>query len=141
LIAYFDTSAVIPLVVDETGSEQANRLWDEADRVVAARLLYAEARAALALADRMDRISGPALRRGVAALERLYEQMDKVETSEVVVRRAGVLAETHALRGYDAIHLASAETLVNVIGAVFVAGDRSLCRAATAIGLAVGRLP
>jgi hypothetical protein len=88
----------------------------------------------------MDRINDRALRLGVAELERLYEQMDKVEPSEVVVRRAGVLAETHGLRGYDAVHLASAEALVSV-DAVFVAGDRSLCRAATAIGLAVSQLP
>lgn len=115
-------------------------LWEAAERVIAARLLYAESRAALALANRMDRINGPALRRGVAELEHLYEQMDKVETSETVVRRAGVLAEAHELRGYDAIHLASAEPLATV-GAVFVAGDRSLCRAAKAIGLAVSRLP
>jgi len=140
LIAYFDTSAVVPLLVDEAGSEQAARLWEEAERVATARLLYAEARAALALANRMDRIDNRALRRSVAELERLYQQMDKVETSEAVVRRAGALAETHGLRGYDAVHLASAEALAGA-EAVFVAGDRPLCRAATAIGLAVSQLP
>jgi len=46
VIAYFDTSAVVPLLVDEPGSSTAATLWDRADRVVSVRLVYAEARAA-----------------------------------------------------------------------------------------------
>ena len=48
MIAYFDTSAVIPTIIDEPASVACVRLWDEADRVISVRLLYPEARAALA---------------------------------------------------------------------------------------------
>jgi hypothetical protein len=139
LIAYFDTSAIVPLLVDEPSSGRANLFWSEAERIVTSRLLYAESRSALAMANRIGWISGSALHEAVKVLEQLYEQMDLVETSDTIVRRAGSLAETHALRGYDAVHLASAETLAGADG-VLVAGDGPLCLAATALGLAVGRL-
>jgi predicted nucleic acid-binding protein len=139
LIAYFDTSAIVPLLVDEPSSERANLFWSEAERIVTSRLLYAEGRAALAMANRIGRISRSAFYEAVKVLEQLYEQMDLVEASDTIVRRAGGLAEMHALRGYDAVHLASAETLVGADG-VLVAGDGPLCLAAAALGLAVGRL-
>ena len=46
-----------------------------------------------------------------AALEALdedWETLDKLEVTEDLVREAGELAEEHAVRGFDAIHLASA---------------------------------
>ena len=61
---YFDTSAVVPLVIEEPSSIVASRLWDEADRVVSSRLVYAEGRAALAMARRLDRIDEGAAERG-----------------------------------------------------------------------------
>ena len=138
MIAYFDTSALIPLLVQEPGSERASVLWNEANRIAALRVVYAEGRAALAAARRTRRITPSALRSAVEGLDRLYEQMDIVEVSDAIVRRGGDLAETHSLRGYDAVHLAAAETLRGE-DIVLVAGDGTLSRAATALGLAVAR--
>lgn len=138
MIAYFDTSAVIPLIVDEATSDEARSVWLESERVVSARIVYAEGHAALAQAARSGRIDGDELAGAVASLIQLYEQLDLLEISDAIVRRAGALAEHHALRGYDAIHLAAAE-LVQVDGLVFVAGDRDLCDAAETIGLEVVR--
>jgi uncharacterized protein len=42
VIAYFDTSSIVPLLIEEPGSETAGRLWDEADRLVSIRLVYVE---------------------------------------------------------------------------------------------------
>lgn len=136
MIAYFDTSALIPLLVDEPGSERASRIWDVADNVVAVRLIYAEARAALAHATRLGRLSAADLSRTIDALEGLYANLDLLEVDEHLVRRAGDLAQQHALRGYDAVHLAGAERIRDD-QAVLVAGDRDLCTAARTLGMAV----
>jgi uncharacterized protein len=48
VIADFDTSALIPLLIEEPGSVRAGRVWDVADHVTSVRLIYTEARAALA---------------------------------------------------------------------------------------------
>ena len=134
MIAYFDTSALIPLVIDEPSSEPAARLWDQATRVVSSRLLYPEARAAVARARRMERITATTSRRAVAELDDLLTQVDIVELDRSLSQRAGELAEVHNLRGYDAVHLASAERVADP-EVVVVAGDADLIRAARALGL------
>jgi predicted nucleic acid-binding protein len=62
-----------------------------------------------------------------------------VELGPAIVRRAGHLAEVLALRGYDAVHLGSAESLVDP-DLVLVAGDRPLLRAAGELRIAVADL-
>jgi uncharacterized protein len=136
VIAYFDTSALIPLLVEEPGSVRAGRVWDVADHVTSVRLIYTEARAALAQAARLERLALADLTTALDALDGLYEQLDLVEVDDLLVRRAGELAQHHALRGYDAIHLAAADR-VRHDTTVMVAGDRELCAAAGALGLAV----
>lgn len=136
MIAYFDTSAFLPLVVEEPGSEAAGRLWDEADHVVSVRLLYAEARAALAQAQRMSRVTRRQMLRLVEDVDALYSQLDRMDADEILVRRAGDLAQQLGLRGYDAVHLAAAERLDGP-ELVLVAGDRGLVDGARELGLAV----
>jgi predicted nucleic acid-binding protein len=135
VIAYFDTSALIPLVIAEPGGGVAARVWDAADRVVSSRLTYVEARAALAQARRADRLDAAGLRRAVADLEGLAVQLDVVEVGPALVARAGELAERAALRGYDAVHLASAAAVADP-ELVLAAGDRALLRAAREAGIA-----
>ena len=135
MIAYFDTSAVIPLIVDEPSSPMCIRLRNEATRTVSVRLLYAEARAALAQARRMARLTQQQLATAVDQLDVLVGQMSFIEVTERLVRSAGVLAETHQLRGYDAVHLAAAQAAADA-DAVFISGDRRLIYAAASVGMA-----
>jgi predicted nucleic acid-binding protein len=139
MIAYFDTSAVVPLLIEEPWSERAGRVWDVATRVVSARLVYPEARAALALAQRLGRLSASQLRAAVEGLEGLDRQLDHVEITEGLATRAGDLAEAVGLRGYDAVHLAAAESLADE-DLVVVAADGPLRSAAAELGMATAPL-
>ena len=139
MIVYFDTSALLPIIIEEAASQSAARLWDVADRVVSSRLIYPEGRAALAMASRMGRIGESELRSAVDDLEALFEQLDLVEVTERVSRRAGGLAEEFGLRGYDAVHLASAQQVADS-ELVLAASDRNLVAAARALGLATANL-
>lgn len=140
MIAYLDTSAVVPLLIAEPGSARAASLWDGADRVVSVRLLYPETRAALAQAERLGRLTARQLRDAVTALDSLYEEIDLVEVDDALARHAGDLAEGHRLRGYDAVQLAAAHR-VRDPNVVVVAGDNALIDAAAAEGMAVAELP
>ncbi len=111
MIAYFDTSALIPLIIEEPGSHQATRIWDSAERVVTIRVAYAEGRAALTQARRLGRLTTRGHRRARDAFEDVWGQLDRVEVTTALTQRAGDLAEDLFLRGYDTIHLAAAETL------------------------------
>ncbi|MCA1703791.1 MAG: type II toxin-antitoxin system VapC family toxin [Actinobacteria bacterium] len=139
MIAYFDTSAVLPLAVAEAGSARAATLWDGADRAVSVRLVYPEGRAALAQAQRLGRLTVRQLRAAVREFEARYQELDLVELDDVLARRAGHLAELHGLRGYDAVHLAAADR-VRDLDLVVVAWDRALLTAAAAEGIATSSL-
>lgn len=139
MIAYFDTSALVPLIIGETTSVEVRQRWDASDRVASARIVYAEGHAALAQAARSRRIGYEALPAAIAKLGEIYERLEILEISDALVRRAGALAEQYALRGYDSIHLAAAELVRGDDAFVFVAGDGDLCGAAERIGMAVVR--
>ena len=136
MIAYFDTSAIIPLIINEPSSDRCNRMWDESSRVVSVRLLYPEARAALAKAERMGRLSATQRAAAVVELETIITQVDHIEVTEPLAHRAGELAQAHGLRGYDAVHLAAASAVADS-DVVLVTGDTDLAKAATSIGIAV----
>jgi uncharacterized protein len=140
VIAYFDTSAVVPLLIAESGSARAAALWNGANRVVSVRLLYPETRAALAQARRLGRLITQQLRDAVTEFDSLFEEIDLVEVDHALARRAGELAEVRQLRGYDAVHLAAADRIRDP-DVVVIAGDGALLEAATAEGLAVAELP
>lgn len=139
MIAYFDTSAVVPLLVAETGSARAVSLWDGADRVVSVRLVYPEGRAALAQAQRLGRLTARQLRDAVTVLDARCDELDLVDIDDALARRAGDLAEAHRLRGYDAVHLAAADR-VRDPDLVVVAGDGSLLDAATSEGMTIAAI-
>ena len=136
MIAYFDTSAIIPLIINEPSSDRCNRMWDESSRVVSVRLLYPEARAALAKAERMGRLSATQRAAAVVELETIITQVDHIEVTEPLAHRAGELAQAHGLRGYDAVHLAAASAVADS-DVVLVTGDTDLAKAANSIGIAV----
>jgi uncharacterized protein len=140
VIAYFDTSAVVPLLIAEPGSARAASLWDGADRVVRVRLIYPETRAALAQAERLGRLTARQLRDAVSGFDSLFEEIDLVEIDDALARRAGELAEVRQLRGYDAVHLAAADR-VRDPNVVVIAGDGALLDAAAAEGMTVAELP
>ena len=134
MITYVDTSTLIKLLIDEVGTTEAGRIWDEPDVLVSVRIGHVEARAALTAARRQGRISAAALGKAVNGLDVLWSQLSVVEIDEVLMRLAGDLAASHNLRGYDAVHLAAA----HLVGAdVFSSADHRLCTAASVSGLHV----
>jgi len=132
VITYVDTSTLIKLIVDEPGSVQAELIWQSSNALAAARLIVVEARAALAAAERDGRLSSIQLGRARTELGAFLADLHLVEVTEDLIEGAAMLAETEALRGYDAVHLAAA---LFVQAAVFTSADRLLCEAAERQGL------
>jgi len=108
VILYLDTSALVKLYVEEAGSIAVSAAVHRATAVATARITYAEARAAFARHRRAGGLTPAELRRVVHQLDEEWGQYSTVEITDAVVRRAGALAERHALRAYDAVQLAAA---------------------------------
>jgi predicted nucleic acid-binding protein len=136
VIAYLDTSALVPLLVAEPTSARCRSVWDASDTVLTAELTLVEAAAALARAQRMDRMSGAQHRESLRRLDDLWDQLIALPVDTPLIRTAADLAAAHGLRGYDAVHCAAALRHADS-GVVATAGDRGLLDAWQAVGLAV----
>lgn len=136
MIVYFDSSAFLKLVVEEDGSDLAAALWDGCDAAVSSRLAYPEVRAALAAAGRDHRLDLADQGRAEAAWEGYWAATRAVELTEPVTAHAGDLASQHALRGADAVHLASL-LAVGTAGTLFAVWDQRLRTGARSVGAQV----
>ena len=99
----------------------------------------AEVAAALARAVRLDLVAEDVARRAQRAFDRDWQDLLRIPVTEALVDRARTLAWNHALRGYDAVQLASALTWQESIGTEVVVGtfDRQLWTAAQQVGMNV----
>jgi uncharacterized protein len=138
-IVYFDSSAFVKLVVEEDGSEVAATLWDGCDAAVSSRLAYPEVRAALAAAGRAHRLDPAEQRRAEGLWENFWAATRTVELTETITAHAGHLASRHALRGADAVHLASL-LAVGVAETLFAVWDQKLRTGAEAAGVRLAPL-
>ena len=138
---YLDTSALVKLYVDEAGSPTCRQAVADAQLVATSVVAYVEARAAFARR-RRERALSPSIHRAIVrALDRDWGRYVRIEAGEALIHEAGSLAERHRLRGYDAIHLASAVLLKKRLAepVVFSSWDVALATAARRVGL--GLLP
>ncbi len=107
MILYLDTSSLIKLFIEEDGSTEVWNLVEEASLVATSVVAYPEARSAVARLRREGSLTA-------AELDLIRDLLDddwagylSLEVTEAIRRRAGDLAETYALRGFDSLHLAS----------------------------------
>ena len=108
MILYLDASALVKRYVAEPGSKEVNTWISEAEMVTTSILSRAEVAAALNRASRTRIIEAEG---GQAALELFrseWESFVRLPVSEATVLRADNLTNRYNLRGYDAVHLASA---------------------------------
>jgi uncharacterized protein len=139
LILYVDTSWLSKIYLDEVDSLEVRSAVRLAARLVSSRIAYAEGRVALARARRSGRMDDAVFRAARAEFERGWQSMLVVELSEDVAREAGDLGDRHAIRGFDAVHLASAKTFraAATSEVSFMTADRRLRDAAVAEGFGV----
>lgn len=93
----------------------------------------------MATARRMGRLGRDAHEKAVKVFEELCADLITIGVDQELARSAGEHAEHLGLRGYDALHLATALELGDE-EAVVVTWDRDLARAAGCVGLGIAGL-
>ena len=128
---YLDTSALVKLYVEEEGRETVFEAVEKAEWVATSTVAYAEARATFARKVRSGDLPERGRRQAVSDLDVEWRGFVRISVSNRVAYRAGEMAERYDLRGFDAIHLASAARLGEEFSGVrFLACDARLMEAA-----------
>jgi predicted nucleic acid-binding protein len=139
MIVYADTSALVKLFVTEQGSQATREMFLGAWIIGTGLLARAELGAALVRGARRELLAEAEAQQARAQIERLWPTWVHITANESLVSQAEALAWKYYLRGYDAVHLASAliwqEHLDHDV--VLATFDRELWEAAQQAGLAI----
>jgi predicted nucleic acid-binding protein len=142
-VYYFDTSATVKYYLPEVGSSWIIHLVDEMDNgvwrnvILFSKIAIVEGAAAIAKRQRMSQITVAQQKRFVGLfLQDCADRFLSWDVDDEVVELATDLTQGHPLRGYDAVHLATALILNRALvenalpPLTFVAADDVLCEAA-----------
>jgi uncharacterized protein len=133
---YLDTSALAKRYVTEPGSAWVRALVRRRKSLVVSRIAYAELAATVARLWREGFLTEAARDACLGDLDEDFGELTVLEVRAAVVRRVPDLVRRHPLRGYDAVHLASAVALAARGTSIdFWSADRRLISAARAEGL------
>jgi uncharacterized protein with PIN domain len=133
VILYLDTSALVKIYLDEPGTARVKSAVAEAETTATSEITAVELCAALARRHRDGDISQTAYRRTLADIDEDAKHLMYLDVSRHLIRAAADAAAAYALRGYDALHLASALELQTRSGESITFGcwDATLMAAAT----------
>lgn len=125
--------------VEEEGRDDVLAALTEAEIAAISRLGYVECRAAFARAKRERRLTDAQERTADRALDQRWGQLAVVELDNRLMHEAASLTRSLALRGADAVHLASAIVVAGPerSDTTFACWDARLAEAAGATGFTV----
>jgi predicted nucleic acid-binding protein len=107
MILYLDTSSLLKLYVNESGSDEVRQDLSAAANASTSLVSYAEARAAFARGRRLGSIGSAELRLAKKDFDADWSKYLVIEPTIELCMAAGDLAERYQLRGFDSIHLAT----------------------------------
>ena len=111
MIVVLDASAAVKLILDEAGSDQVRRLWDEQLTIVAPSVVAPEVAAAIQAARRDGRVTDTGAQLAHQSWVSLVEDIDVLAVDLALADRARELTTTRVVRGMDAVYLAVALAL------------------------------
>jgi len=137
VILYLDASALVKRYVAERGSPEVADAIAGAEVVGTSLISRAEMAAALGKAVRTEALTHETAASVLQLFRSEWPTLVRVQATEVLVARADVLAWELGLRGYDAVHLASALSWQEGLGVpvTMATFDRRLWEAAEQRGL------
>lgn len=136
---YLDASAIVKNYIQEPHSADVRLLLTGEDLVGTGMLCKAEVAAAFAKAARVRYITSTTAQQAWEAFVADWTTLIRLAPTEALLDQAAQLALAHGLRGYDAVHLATALAWQQQRGKIVTLAtfDRQLWDVSTSAGLAV----
>lgn len=137
MIVYLDASALVKRYLQGVERGEVETLIRQARIVGTALLSRAEVVAALAKAARMQVVKPDDAAQAVKEFRTDWPALFRLRLDETIMAEADSLAWTYGLRGFDAVHLATARAWRDALAEaiVFATYDKHLGQAAQLIGL------
>ena len=140
MFLYMDTSALVKKYFKEEGTSDVISLWKGANAIITSTVTFAETLAAIHRKRReQNAVNAKVFRRVISSFDRDWRSLVHVDVTDHLSDRIHGLISHHPLRGFDAIHLASA-LLTHKKSKdrfLFVCFDKRLSSAAVKEGLLV----
>ena len=137
MILYLDTSALVKRYFHEPYSEDVLSRWQEAEEIATSSVAYAESLASFYRKKRETELEDALLEQIVRNLRSDWHSFIRIQVNEELNEYIDKAIEAHPIRGFDAIHLASAmimhENFQNRL--LFACFDQRLKQAAQTEGI------
>lgn len=140
MFLYMDTSALVKKYFKEEGTSGVISLWKGATAIVTSTVTFAETLAAIHRKRReQNGVNARLFRRVISSFDRDWQSFVRVDVTDHLGDTIRRLVALHLLRGFDAIHLASAilTQKKSKDRFLFVCFDKRLSSAAVKEGLSV----
>lgn len=136
---FWDSSALVPLCVRQTASQDFRRLWRQSSRIIVWSGATVEIRSALARLRRNDEIDAKGLQFSLKRLEAMRRQWREIITGDKLRSIAEDLPDSDGLRALDSFQLAAALVWCKEKpkGRLFICDDKRLSEAAEKKGFIV----
>jgi predicted nucleic acid-binding protein len=137
VIVYLDASALVKRYIQELGTPEVIKAFIQAEAVGTSTISRAETAAALAKANRLNILTKDDAEQAIGRFREEWPNLIRIQATESVVARADQVAWEYGLRGFDAVHLASALLWHEQLGqeVTFATFDRQLWLAARSSNL------
>ena len=135
MILYLDSSAIVKQYVAEAGSAEVREAVTQSDINGTSVISRAEVIATFQKTVRAGVVRDDEASKLRRAFDRAWPDLVRTRVTERLIHHASTLAWTHGLRGYDAVHLASAAAWQQALGqpVTIASFDRALWTAARKI--------
>jgi uncharacterized protein len=137
LILYLDTSALVKRYFEEPHSIEVAEQWQKADEIATSSVVYAEALASFHRKSREAALDAETLGTISNNFRSDWQTLIRIQVTDELNTYVDRALAAHALRGFDAIHLASAMILRESFleSLLFICFDQRLTQAAKSEGI------
>jgi predicted nucleic acid-binding protein len=137
MILYLDTSAIVKKYFKETGSTDIISLWKKSMTIATSSIAYAEAMASFFRKKKEADITEKTINKTINIFQKDWGGFVRIKVNNDLNEKIDRLVALHPLRGFDAIHLASALIVNERVPETFLFAcfDKRLLKAAITEGL------
>ena len=108
MIVYLDTSAILKRYFEESFSDDMLSKWNNSEAVVSSSVAYAETMATICRKKKETGLDNIIIQKVMDTFKTEWNSFIRVEVTDELNKHIDKVLQKHFLRGFDAIHLASA---------------------------------